>query len=69
MKARLHPKVMLRRETFGGMAYVSHRDDFFALDRRSFAVVEGLRTEFMDAKSEYVDAFAQLAIEPRIEYR
>ncbi len=37
-QARLTHGVRLRQDEFGGLCYVPHRDDFFALDRVAFAL-------------------------------
>lgn len=61
MEVKQSTRVRLRRETFGGIAYVSHRDDFFALDERNFSVVERLPKEWTKICDSEIDTISTLA--------
>jgi predicted adenylyl cyclase CyaB len=61
MDVRLNPSVIMREDHFGGICYVPHRDDFFAIDRPIFRLLGSLTHEWKDATPEYAKSFGALA--------
>lgn len=61
MKARLHPRVRLRKDDFGGICYVPHRDDMFAVDHRVYALLTSIGSDWEDIGGEFHDAYRSLA--------
>ena len=61
VKAKLGDDVAVRGEKFGGVAYVGARDDFFALDRPSFALVKAMGADWSAVNPAAQDAYAALA--------
>lgn len=43
MKARLRDGVRIRRDVFGGICYIPHRDDFFAVTERVYETLKSLQ--------------------------
>ncbi len=65
MRVRKSINVRLRKDVFGGVAYVSRRDDFFALDGPSYSTIAALSYDWSEIKVGEEDrykAFAALGI-------
>jgi predicted adenylyl cyclase CyaB len=61
VKVRLGSDVRIRRDTFGGICYVAHRDDFFAATEPVFDAIEKLNTDWISASSTWRPAYQALA--------
>ncbi len=61
MDARLSSRTLHRRDHFGGVCYVPHRDDFFALDKPTYSLVQQLDREWKPVAKELQKAIACLA--------
>lgn len=61
MKARLSSRCFLRKEHFGAIAYVQTRDDFFALDEATFAIVRAYSSAWRCVDAALVARVRQLA--------
>jgi predicted adenylyl cyclase CyaB len=62
---RLRPGVRFRSDAFGGMCYVPHRDDMFALSRGAYAALTDLPRGFTavdSATAERLRSFIELGI-------
>lgn len=65
MEARQNPHLRIRRESFGGICYIPHRDDFFALDKNVFGFVRELPSEWTNLQPAHkgiASALAKLGI-------
>ena len=75
MLVRRSENVRIRADKFGGICYVPHRDDFFAVDRSVFQLLTNLSKEWTSVAQQdepAVSALAKigiLATEPRIAER
>lgn len=61
MKVRAGRLIRKTSEPFGGVCYVPHRDDFFALDADVFPLVDGLGVDWLDCPPKAVAAYQALA--------
>lgn len=61
MKVRLRNGVRLRRDTFGGICYVPHRDDFFAANEAVFGILRKLTDGWAPASRDMETAYIALA--------
>src|SRR3954471_22098894 len=64
-RIRIRPNVRYRRDDFGGICYVPHRDDFFALTPHAFSVLSALPRQFdelPDVADEALTPFLRLGI-------
>lgn len=46
MEAKFNRGIRIRRDDFGGICYVPHRDDFFAVDKPVFSFIESFSSEW-----------------------
>ncbi|MCA9139600.1 MAG: hypothetical protein KDB00_22660, partial [Planctomycetales bacterium] len=61
MEVRSNSRVRFRRESFGGFAYVPHRDDFFALDKNAYELASGISHTWVEAPKSSKNAYSRLA--------
>ena len=61
MEVRSRQEVRLREESFGGVCYVPHRDDFFALDKNVFALASQIPAEWQKVPRGSNETYASLA--------
>jgi predicted adenylyl cyclase CyaB len=61
MKVRLGRGVRRRQDVFGGVCYVPSRDDFFAISRDVFPLVECLEFGWKEVSEEEVPSYSVLA--------
>jgi len=61
MRVRLKEGVRVREDTFGGICYVPHRDDFFAAVEDVFKVLKGLRPDWSVADPAFEPTYTALA--------
>lgn len=61
MKAKIKDGVRIRTDKFGGVCYVPHRDDFFALDVAAFTLLSGFTHELTIVSPGSFKAVKQLA--------
>jgi predicted adenylyl cyclase CyaB len=61
MKVRRSPDVRLRRDDFGGICYIGHRDDFFAADKPTFDILLKLPTDWWEIDKDWTATCVALA--------
>lgn len=61
MDARAKMGVIRRKDVFGGICYVPHRDDFFALDKAAYELVCSIAREWTSVASNLEKGIAALA--------
>lgn len=61
MQVKLQRGVRIRRDDFGSVCYVPHRDDFFALDHQSTTVASSISSNWTDAEPKFEHAYRTLA--------
>ena len=61
MLVRLHSGVRKRKDEFGGVCYIPHRDDIFVADARVFSFLTQLNFEWITAPTECEMAYKKLA--------
>jgi predicted adenylyl cyclase CyaB len=61
VRAKAAARTRLRSDDFGGICYVSRRDDFFALDKPVFRIVAGLKDEWTQVAPEWESTYVALA--------
>ncbi len=61
MKVRISEGVRMRRDTFGGICYVPHRDDFFAANDGVFEALRSLTTNWEVVEPLWEPAYCALA--------
>jgi hypothetical protein len=61
MKVRRKDGVRIRPDSFGGICYVPHRDDFFAANHQTFLALQRLGTEWAHVEKEWKSTFIALA--------
>ncbi len=73
MKVKRIESIRVRRDVFGGICYVPHRDDFFALDHESYDFVSSFNGDWSDVPRNRERAASSLAklgilkVEPSIK--
>jgi len=61
VRVRRCADLRVREDEFGGICYVGHRDDFFAVTRQVFLIIRALKREWMEATPSLVDGYRSLA--------
>jgi predicted adenylyl cyclase CyaB len=61
MKVRRKDGVRIRPDSFGGVCYVPHRDDFFAANHQTFLALKRLKVEWAHVEKEWKPTFIALA--------
>jgi predicted adenylyl cyclase CyaB len=70
MRARIRSGVRFRDDVFGGVCYVPQRDDFFAADKKVFAFLQTLSSnwrEISESEARAISALASLGICETVE--
>jgi predicted adenylyl cyclase CyaB len=61
VKVRRKDGVRIRPDSFGGICYVPHRDDFFAANKETFSALQLLTTEWTRIEKRWKPTFIALA--------
>ncbi len=61
MRIRVHSRIRIRKDDFGGICYVPHRDDLFAVDQSVYLLLMALRPEWTSVPRALEPAYTKLA--------